>query len=167
MNAPDFNFGHERRDRGLPASIVRGGRDMASAMAPIPAIGSSSESTAAEPEGLNLRDEFFKLVGLVIKHRWLVLACCLIGLFTGFIVTFTTTPIYRATAIIKIDPEAARVVKLETVDSGQVGDIGVMCRQDNQRLPCWSRVPIDGPAGDRLLKRSHDVIQKVGPPGFC
>jgi polysaccharide biosynthesis transport protein len=123
MNAPDFNFGPERRDRGLPTSIVRGGRDMASTMGPIPAMGSSVESTAAEPEGLNLRDEFFKVVGLAIKHRWLILACCLSGLFIGFVVTFTTTPIYRATAIIKIDPEAARIVKLDTADSGQVGDI--------------------------------------------
>ena len=123
MNAPDFNFGPERRDRGLPTSIIRGGRDMGSAMGPVPAMGPSVESTAAEPEGLNLRDEFFKIIGLAIKHRWLVLACCLCGLFIGFVVTFTTTPIYRATATIKVDPEAARVVKLDTVDSGQVGDI--------------------------------------------
>src|SRR5262249_62158111 len=40
-----------------------------------------------------------------------------------FLVTFTATPIYRGTATIKVDLEAAKVVKLDTVDnSGQVGD---------------------------------------------
>jgi capsular exopolysaccharide synthesis family protein len=113
MNAPDFNFGPERR---LPTTLVRGSRELATAPG-------YPDATAAEPEGLNLRDEFFRILGLAIKHRWLVLACCLSGLIIGFVVTFTTTPIYRATATIKIDPYAARVVKLETVDPGSVGDI--------------------------------------------
>ena len=114
MNALERNFGPDRR---LPTTVSRAvDREL------VPPLG-YPDAAAAEPEGLNLRDEFFKILGLAIKHRWLVLACCLSGLFIGFLVTFTTTPIYRATAVINIDANAARVVKLETVDAGPIGDM--------------------------------------------
>ena len=67
--------------------------------------------------------EVFKYIGLALKHRWLVLACCVSGLVIGFLITFMSTPIYRAVATIKVDLDAARVVKLDTPDpAGQVGD---------------------------------------------
>ena len=115
MNAPDFNFGPERRDRGL--TVMGDRRDLVIGTYP------TAGTAPAEPDGPNLRDQFFKLLGLALKHRWLVLACCVGGLVIGFLVTFTSTPIYRATATIQIDLAAARVVKLDTPDaSGPVGD---------------------------------------------
>jgi capsular exopolysaccharide synthesis family protein len=78
-----------------------------------------AESPAVEPERPKLQDQFFKYLGIALKHRWLILACCLSGLFIGLMVTFTATPIYRATASIKIDLEAARVVKLDTVQGSE------------------------------------------------
>ena len=83
----------------------------------------AAEPAAVEPDGPKLRDEFFKYLGLALKHRWLVLACCVSGLVIGFLITFMSTPIYRATATIKVELDAARVVKLDTPDAdGQVGD---------------------------------------------
>src|SRR5262245_301428 len=116
MNAP-LTFGHESRGGGLPAAFVGEKGDLAFAHARF------AEPTAGEPDGLNLRDEFFKYLGLALKHRWLILAGCISGLVIGFLVTFTSTPIFRATATIKVDLDAAKIVKLDTVEnSGQVGD---------------------------------------------
>src|SRR5215211_6553755 len=120
MNAP-FDFGSGARNRGLPTVLAADGRDRAFD------IGRSlvvAEPAAVESGGPKLQDQFFKYLGLALKHRWLILACCLSGLFIGFLVTFTATPIYRATASIKIDLLAARVVKLETADANgeYVGD---------------------------------------------
>jgi capsular exopolysaccharide synthesis family protein len=116
MNAPHFNFEPERRGGGLPTVVKSDGRDLVSPYGPIP------EQAAAESDGPNLRDQFFKYLGLALKHRWLILACCVSGLFIGFLITFTSTPIYRAVATIKVDLEAAKLVKLDTADSGHVGD---------------------------------------------
>jgi len=115
MNAP-FNFGPESRGGGLPTAFKGDGRDLVSA------LGRIAEPAAGEPAGLNLRDEFFKYLGLTLKHRWLLLAGCVSGLVIGFLVTFTSTPIYRATATIKVDLDAAKVVKLDTVDTTGPGD---------------------------------------------
>jgi polysaccharide biosynthesis transport protein len=116
MNAPNFNFDPESRGGGLPTAFMDDRRDL------VPASGRIAEPAAGEPDGPNLRDEFFKYLGLALKHRWLILAGCVSGLVIGFLVTFTSTPIYRAIATIKVDLDAAKVVKLDTVDSGQVGD---------------------------------------------
>src|SRR5262245_61590405 len=109
MNAPDFNFGPEGRERGL--TVVGDGRNL------VPDVWRSTEMAPAEPDGQNLRDLLFKIVGLALKHRWLILACCIAGLVVGFLITFTSTPIYRATATIQVDLAAAKVVKLDTPDS--------------------------------------------------
>ena len=109
MNAPDFNFGPERRERGL--TVVGDRRDLLIGTYP------TAGAAPAEPDGPNLRDQFFKILGLALKHRWLVLACCVGGLVIGFLVTFTSTPIFRATATIQVDLAAAKVVKLDTPDS--------------------------------------------------
>src|SRR5262245_38238163 len=114
MNAPDFNFGPERRERGL--TVVGDRRDLA------PEVWRSAEMAPAGPDGPNLRDQFFKILGLALKHRWLILACCIGGLVIGFLVTFTSTPIYRATATIQVDLAAAKIVKLDTPDNSSQVD---------------------------------------------
>src|SRR6266480_417650 len=115
MNAP-LNLGPESCGGGLPTAFKGDGRDLGSVR------GLIAEPAAGEPNGLNLRDEFFKYLGLALKHRWLLLAGCVSGLVIGFLVTFTSTPIYRATATIKVDLDAAKVVKLDTVDTRESVD---------------------------------------------
>ena len=108
MNAP-LTLGSESRGGGLPTAFLGEGRDLGSLRGRIAEL-------PGEPDGgPNLRDEFFKYLGLALKHRWLILAGCVSGLVIGFLVTFTSTPIYRATATIKVDLDAPRVVKGEAV----------------------------------------------------
>src|SRR5215212_3415215 len=114
MNA-HFNFGSEGRDSKLPTTVVGDGRDRTRGNGL--ALALAEPAAAAEPEGPNRRDQLFKYLGLALKHRWLILACCAGGLVIGFLVTFMSTPIYRATATIQIDVGAARVVKLDSVQS--------------------------------------------------
>ena len=52
MNAPDFNFGPERRERGL--TVVGDRRDLVIGTYP------TAGAAPAEPDGPNLRDQFFK-----------------------------------------------------------------------------------------------------------
>ena len=56
----------------------------------------------------------FRYLGLALKYRWLIIACCTVALAIGFFVTFTSTPIYRATVSIQIDRQAPRIVKTDT-----------------------------------------------------
>src|SRR3954454_20921671 len=114
MNAPYFDSS-ENRNLSLPTTVVSGGRDRTSAHGR--AVALAEPAAAVEPEAPNRRDQFFKYLGLALKHRWLILACCAGGLVSGFLITFTSTPIYRAMATIQIDVVAARVVKLDSVQS--------------------------------------------------
>jgi succinoglycan biosynthesis transport protein ExoP len=108
MNA-HFDYGSERRDRGLPIPVTGNGRDLMSGGRPL-----ITQSSAVESDRPRIQDQFFKYLGLALKHRWLILSCCVGGLAIGFLVTFMSTPIYQATATIKVDLVAARVVKLDT-----------------------------------------------------
>ena len=68
-------------------------------------------------EGRDFRAEFFKYLSLVIKHRWVVLGACGAAIAIGVALTYTSTPMYRASATIQIDQSAAKVVKIEGADS--------------------------------------------------
>src|SRR2546430_10945064 len=72
MNA-HFDFGSERRDRVLPIAFTGDagddrmsgrGRDLALA-----------GPAAVEHDRPKFQDQFFKYLGLALKHRWLILAC--------------------------------------------------------------------------------------------
>jgi uncharacterized protein involved in exopolysaccharide biosynthesis len=58
-------------------------------------------------------EEIEEQLGLALRYRC-ILACCTVALAIGFIITFTTTPIYRATVTIQIDRQAPRIVKTDT-----------------------------------------------------
>jgi succinoglycan biosynthesis transport protein ExoP len=64
----------------------------------------------------------FELVDDTLKSReeivqnvrmWLIPTFCTVSLAIGFIITFTTTPIYRATVTIQIDRQEPRIVKTD------------------------------------------------------
>ena len=40
---------------------------------------------------------------MTLKYRWLIAGICSAALVIGFLVTFVSTPIYRATTVIQID----------------------------------------------------------------
>ena len=76
MNAP-FDFGSGGRDRGLPTVVAGDRRDRG--LGSGRAIALAAEPAAVESDGPKLQDQFFKYLGLALKHRWLILACCVAG----------------------------------------------------------------------------------------
>ena len=117
MNAPVVNAGADR-PAGLPSLASKSRqispdnrRDM---LYPDSEIVAGTES--------NFRSEFFKYLGLALKHRWVFLGFCAGAMAVGLAVTFTATPIYRASATIQIDQTAARVVKVDVPEPADTGD---------------------------------------------
>ena len=57
-----------------------------------------------------------RYVQMLKRRRWIVLACLAAGIVAGLAVTLTTTRLYRATATVQIDREAARVTNIAGVE---------------------------------------------------
>jgi capsular exopolysaccharide synthesis family protein len=72
----------------------------------------------AEEAGIDLR----KYLWLLFKHRWLIAGSAGIFVVLGLISTFLTTPIYRASATIQINRDAAKVVDFEGAQAYEGGD---------------------------------------------
>jgi succinoglycan biosynthesis transport protein ExoP len=64
-----------------------------------------------------LRIDLRKYLWLAIKHRWLILGSVGVCLVLGLLVTFLTTPIYRATTSIQISRQADKIVQMDDVQS--------------------------------------------------
>jgi capsular exopolysaccharide synthesis family protein len=115
MNVPNLSFDAGDKSPRLPSTTAYGSR----ATAPYGEfVNDEREST------FDHRRALFTVVGIALKYRWLILAFCTVALAIGFFVTFTSTPIYRATVSVQIDRQAQRVVKTETepdygADSGR------------------------------------------------
>lgn len=92
--------------------VVRGGRQLATANA------AGLDSDDDEGGGLNLGIYWH----IIVKHRFVIGGAVLVALAVGVLLTLMTTPIYRATATIQIDREAARVVDIEGTESLKGGD---------------------------------------------
>ena len=114
MNAPDFSHDPRGHRGGVPVEVTAIPRDVAHERV-LTQAAPAAEFGIDEPE-INYTELFFKYLSLAIKHRWIILSCCLAGLLCGFLVTFASTPLYRATASLQIDRDAAKVVKLDTPD---------------------------------------------------
>jgi capsular exopolysaccharide synthesis family protein len=107
MNVPNLNFDAEARSARLPSTAAYGSRAVAQ--------GQYGEFINLDQGStFDHRKAIFTYLGLVLKYRWLILTFCTIALAIGFIVTFTTTPIYRATVSIQIDRQVPRIVKTDT-----------------------------------------------------
>jgi uncharacterized protein involved in exopolysaccharide biosynthesis len=119
MNVPNLNFDAEGGAARLPSTTAYGPRSVT--QAPYGEIVYPNVQDEATSEFRNL---FFRYLGLALRYRWLILACCVLSLAIGFILTYTQTPIYQATVTIQIDRAAARVVKTDSaqdLDSGTDG----------------------------------------------
>src|SRR4051812_30394613 len=67
-------------------------------------------SSGAEPAASSPRLLLLKLLDLLVKYRIFILTCCGAALLMGFLATFLSTPIYRATTTIQIDAQAPKVL---------------------------------------------------------
>jgi capsular exopolysaccharide synthesis family protein len=115
MNAPNFSFDGDGRSAGLPAPAVNGSRPGIPAPYGQVPYGEFVNFNAPDEQTSSFRKLFFTYVGIALRYRWLIVACCALALAVGFILTYTQTPIYQATATIQIDRQAARVVKSDGV----------------------------------------------------
>src|SRR5262245_759345 len=103
MNAPKLNFDGRGGSGCLPATA---------ATTDVGLVGDQSREfyfnhgdTGAESGG-DFRKWLFMYIGLALKYRWLILTFCGIALAIGFVINFTSTPIYQATVTIQIDRQA-------------------------------------------------------------
>src|SRR5215510_14294380 len=109
MNASNFSFDAQGRCDQRPLVVSNGPRFVTDAS--LEAYGNYGADTFRDRSGPDYRKFFFLCLTLVLKYRWLIIAVCGLALAIGFIATFTSTPIYRATVTIQIDLRAPKVVK--------------------------------------------------------
>src|SRR6516225_6771206 len=106
MNVP-VNFDAEGGSTPLPSTAAYGSRAVANA--PYGEFINFDQGSTFDH-----RKAIFTYLGLALKYRWLILAFCTVALAIGFVVTFTSTPIYRATVSVQIDRQVPKIVKTET-----------------------------------------------------
>lgn len=67
--------------------------------------------------------DLHKYLRVIFKRRWLIFGFIGVATLIGLTATFLTTPIYRATATLQIDREAASVVQVEGLQTSEnLGD---------------------------------------------
>src|SRR5262249_43011089 len=110
MNAPRLNFDGESRSGRLPATAASG----SVALNGEPREFYVDSANTGTDSGGDFRKILFLCLRATLKYRWLILTFCGIALVIGFIINFTSTPIYQSTVTIQTDRQAARVVKVDT-----------------------------------------------------
>ena len=80
------------------------------ALAPI----NNQQSPEFEDETIDLR----VILNAVIKRKWVVTSIVLIAVAIGILQTVLTVPVYRSTAVIQIDHEGYRILRIEDFESG-------------------------------------------------
>jgi polysaccharide biosynthesis transport protein len=65
--------------------------------------------------------DFYKYLRVAVKYRWLIVGTTFIALLLATVITFLTTPIYRATASLQIDREAINVTGNDGVQPRESG----------------------------------------------
>jgi len=68
------------------------------------------ETRESTPQGVYL----LRFATLLFKWRWAILAVVVLALIGGVTVTLLTTPLYQATAMLRIDREAPKVLNMAT-----------------------------------------------------
>ncbi|MBN2432205.1 MAG: polysaccharide biosynthesis tyrosine autokinase [Acidobacteria bacterium] len=74
-------------------------------------------SAPLEEEGVHLVDYW----RIILKRKWVILLCFLIATVTVFIANMKMTPIYKATATIKIAPEQSNILPYKDVVADSAG----------------------------------------------
>ncbi len=72
---------------------------------------SDHHSSGADHVELDLRDLFGKL----FKHKWIFIFSVLISIVGALVISYTQTPVYRATSRLMVEGEPPKIVKVEQV----------------------------------------------------
>ena len=111
MNAPNFASGSGGRSSRLP--VTSPSRQVSLEYSRRELLPFEPEVPAHDEAHSDFREQFFKYLDLALKHRWLIGGVCAGALAIGLAVTYTSTPMYRASATIQIDQNAPKVVKVD------------------------------------------------------
>ncbi len=109
------------------------------------------------PESDDDAISFRKLFRVLERRKWLILAVAASVLAIGLLQTFTATPIYRASAIVQIDPEGPQVLPYESVAEAQVTPRGAEAYLWTQTRKLRTRA---------LAKRVVDRMELLENPDF-
>jgi polysaccharide biosynthesis transport protein len=101
--------------RSDPRALPPGDSGTALATAPAaPALaGRDLARLAASPHAEE--PHFWDYWRVLVRHRWTIISVFLVTVMAGMVHTFTTRPVYTATATLRLEKEEPRVVKFEEV----------------------------------------------------
>ena len=154
MNAPNFSFDAEGGSDRLPSTAANGSRSITHASREVLVDFDTQESNMHRSD---FRKLFFTYLGLALKYRWLILTFCALALTIGFILTFTSTPIYQATVTIQIDRQAPKVVKFDGPQDRDFGSDDLRFYQTQYDL-LKSRSLAERVASDLNLAAASDFL---------
>ena len=111
---------------GVPALVANGPREIWQP----PAQGyPSDESAYGLIDAGNFVQDLRRYFWILFRHRWVVLGVTVVFLCIGALVTFLSTPIYRASTTIQIDREPAKIVNVEDIQANLGSDAGFYATQ--------------------------------------
>jgi capsular exopolysaccharide synthesis family protein len=113
MGVPVGADGDVRRTAGLPAGAPGG----AVARRPVQIIPAGWEFQPAPDADGEARRDLVEYWRMLLKHRWMILACIVAALAVGAAATLLTRPVYTARSTLQIDREAAKVVSTGEVST--------------------------------------------------
>ena len=114
-----------------------------------------------EAPGPDSRLDALKYLDIVLKHRRLLLIAAALSLCFGVAVNLLTTPLYRASATIKIDRESAKVVDVRDVQAVEGGSDLQFYQTQFELLR--SRALAQRVVADLGLADDPDMLQVRGP----
>ena len=86
------------------------------------ALATAAPPVWAQPPPLDEDTHFWDYWRVLVRHRWTVITFFLLALIVATVWTFTTRPVFTASATLRIDKEAPRVLKFEQVVPGEQYD---------------------------------------------
>ncbi|MEW5424327.1 GumC family protein [Amorphus sp. 3PC139-8] len=105
--------------RNLPSGGPRRGELAERRDPPPPAYAPAPAYAEAIGDGDSI--DIRKYIGILLKHRWLVLAVAIAIVAVGLVYTLLQTPIYRGTATIEIKRDVSTLDGVPGLDSGEGG----------------------------------------------
>ena len=120
-NQPDRDGWTGAPQERMPA-LARAGEVAPRQAAPPPGYPGMAPGYGAPPqEEHNFVHDLLRYFWILVRHRWIVGGVVVFFLCVGLLVTFLSTPVYRASTTIQIERQAARIVDVESVQADSSG----------------------------------------------
>lgn len=89
----------------------------------------ASEMDVGQSEAGNFVHDLRRYFWILFRHRWVVLGVSVAFLCVGLLVTFLSTPIYRASTTLQIDRESAKIINVDEVQADLGSDAAFYATQ--------------------------------------